>query len=215
MNSASALWRNGISCATLLILTVAGFQHVERARGQRGDDLIAAAERGDAGKVSRLLACGAKPDVRRERGHDTPLLLAARAGHLAVVKHLVDAGAAVNQAHDAMGSPLQAAVVNGRTDVVRFLLERGASPNERNRFGDPVLGLAAARGSPAVLRVLLQAGADPNARSRDGWTPLMYAWGDDAEAVRVLVEYGARGAERSVDRKPIRAASAQGWPDKG
>jgi len=215
MNSASAFWRNSISCATLLVLTIAAFQHVERVSEQRGADLFAAAERGEAAHVDRLLARGANPDIRRERDHDTPLLLAARAGHLDVVKRLVDAGAAVNQTHDAMGSPLQAAVLNSQTDVVGFLLSRGADPNQRNRLGDPVLGLAAARGAPAVLRLLLETGADPNAQSRDGWTPLMYAWSDDREAVQVLVEYRARGTTRRLDPKPIRAASAQGWSDKG
>ncbi|MGH8056504.1 MAG: ankyrin repeat domain-containing protein [Candidatus Entotheonellia bacterium] len=59
----------------------------------------------------------------------TPLLAAAEAGHLQVVRLLVDAGADVNRA-DATGfTPLMGAVGAGHRKMVAYLLQRGARPD--------------------------------------------------------------------------------------
>jgi ankyrin repeat protein len=118
------------------------------------------------------------------QGGMTPLLFAARQGHIDTARTLLDAGVDVNQTKvgDAT-SPLLLATINGHYDLAKVLLERGANPNLAAVNGVTplyaVLNLqwAARAGRPRlqahrdqtlryldVLTLLLDHGADPNAR---------------------------------------------------
>jgi uncharacterized protein len=118
------------------------------------------------------------------QGGMTPLLFAARQGHIDTARTLLDAGVDVNQTKvgDAT-SPLLLATINGHYDLAKVLLERGANPNQAAVNGVTplyaVLNLqwAARAGRPRlqahrdqtlnyldVLTLLLDHGADPNAR---------------------------------------------------
>jgi ankyrin repeat protein len=117
-------------------------------------------------------------------GGMTPLLFAARQGHIDTARTLLDAGVDVNQTKvgDAT-SPLLLATINGHYDLAKVLLDRGADPNLAAVNGVTplyaVLNLqwAARAGRPRlqahrdqalnyldVLALLLDRGADPNAR---------------------------------------------------
>src|SRR5262249_50894550 len=118
------------------------------------------------------------------QGGMTPLLLAAREGHLESVKALLTAGADVNQVSAGdHSSPLLIATINGQFDLARFLLEDGANPNlaaENN--GTPLYGAINCEWAPKALypqprayvnqkttylelmKALLETGADPNVR---------------------------------------------------
>ncbi|HJZ73947.1 MAG TPA: ankyrin repeat domain-containing protein [Vicinamibacterales bacterium] len=118
------------------------------------------------------------------QGGLTPLLLAAREGHLDSVKALLSAGADVNQASAGdRTSPLLIATINGQFDLAMFLLEHGADPNlvaENN--GTPLYGAVNCEWAPKALypqprayvnqrttylelmKALLDKGADPNVR---------------------------------------------------
>lgn len=117
-------------------------------------------------------------------GGMTPLLFAARQGHIDTARALLDAGVGVNQvkAGDET-SPLLLAAINGHFDLARVLLARGADPNLAALNGATplyaVLNLqwAARAGRPRlqahrdqalsyldVMTALLDHGADPNAR---------------------------------------------------
>ncbi len=64
------------------------------------------------------------------QGGLTPLLLAAREGHVESVQALLNAGASVNQASAGdRTSPLLIATINGHFDLAELLLEKGADPN--------------------------------------------------------------------------------------
>jgi ankyrin repeat protein len=129
------------------------------ARLSAGQALLLAARRGEAERVSALLALGADPDARDLSG--------ATALHWA-----------------AAGLP-------GRVEVVEALLRAGATVDATDGAG--VTALMRCRHRPAVTRALLRAGADPNAATPAGRTPLGSATaGGDAEAVRLLLEAGAR-----------------------
>jgi ankyrin repeat protein len=102
-------------------------------------------------------------------GADTALLFAARVGDLASARHLVAAGANVNDA-DAWGvSALTLAAHSGFRDLAVFLLDRGADPNAA-RAGFTALHAAIMRRDEPLVRALLAHGADANA-PLGTWTP--------------------------------------------
>src|SRR5205085_1950997 len=170
-----------------------------------GEDLLLAAEKGDAARVRALLASGADVNARDDRSrskHSTPLLLAVRGGHADAARALLDGGA--DPALDDAGSekdrklarmmfsqtdpesirelgltlgraPLAEAAARGDLDLVGELLARGASVDQVDYFGVTPLMLAARRGHTAVLRRLLAAGANVNHRNQFGDSPLTEA----------------------------------------
>ncbi len=118
------------------------------------------------------------------QGGLTPLLFAARQGHVETALALLDAGVGVNQVKTGdLTSPLLLAAINGHFDLIKVLVERGADPNLAALDGVTplyaVLNLqwAARAGRPRlqayrdqaltyldVMTLLLDRGADPNAR---------------------------------------------------
>lgn len=66
-------------------------------------------------------------------GGYSPLIYASRAGHVDVVRYLIDKGAAVNQVTKGMGSTaLHRAAFAGNKEVVGLLLQAGADPMLRD-----------------------------------------------------------------------------------
>jgi len=118
------------------------------------------------------------------QGGLTPLLLAAREGHVDAVKVLLGAGADVNQASAGdRTSPLLIATINGHFDLALTLLEKGAdaqAASENN--ATPLYGALNVEWAPKslypqpkaqlnqkatyleLMKALLDKGADPNAR---------------------------------------------------
>lgn len=65
----------------------------------------------------------------------TPLMVAAKAGHVKVVKVLLELGANIN-AQDRFGiTPVMLAAANGHKEVVSLLLKAGAMPFLRSELG--------------------------------------------------------------------------------
>ncbi len=119
------------------------------------------------------------------KGGLTALLHAARQGHLAAARALIDGGANVNAVSGGDGtSPLLMATINGQFDMAMLLLERGADPNlaarvngatplwsavntqwqPRTRFPQPQEMELQKATYLDVMAKLLEKGADPNAR---------------------------------------------------
>jgi ankyrin repeat protein len=81
------------------------------------------------GAVEALLAAGADPNARSGRDF-TPVLFAAREGHVDVLDALVRAGADVDDALPSNGmSALVLAVYNAQYDFAKALLDLGADPD--------------------------------------------------------------------------------------
>ena len=117
-------------------------------------------------------------------GAKTPLLYAAREGHVEVARLLIDAGANIEQA-DADGvTPLLAAVINEHAELAALLIDRGANVNASDWYGQTPLFCAvdvrdldvsgASRDNGIdretfyrLAEVLLKHGANPNARTRE------------------------------------------------
>ncbi len=119
------------------------------------------------------------------KGGLTALLHAARQGHLAAARALIDGGANVNAVSGGDGtSPLLMATINGQFDMAMLLLDRGADPNlaarvngatplwsavntqwqPRTRFPQPQEMELQKATYLDVMAKLLEKGADPNAR---------------------------------------------------
>ncbi len=118
------------------------------------------------------------------RGGMSPLLYAARDGHVKTAIALLEGGADVDQVGGGdQTSPLLMATINGHYDLAMELLARGADPNLSNASGDsPLYAAIETRWAPRVMMpqqhawmnqetthvelvaALLEAGADPNPR---------------------------------------------------
>jgi uncharacterized protein len=117
-------------------------------------------------------------------GAKTPLLYAAREGHIEIAQLLLKAGAELDKA-DADGvTPLLMAILNDQLPLARLFVERGANVNATDWYGQTPLFAAVDirnldvagptrengvdRGAVLELvRMLLARGADPNARTRE------------------------------------------------
>jgi ankyrin repeat protein len=196
------------------------------------------------GVTPLMLACGteqartcsrllhAKANVGAvDRGGNSALVYALRAGRSSQARELMAAGAApvrVKQGMTAIAqstAPSRAAVdaYSGWPDVavaasrtnsewLRELLQRGADPNARTPAGDTPLLVAVSANSSSAVIALLDAGADPSQANPRGVAPLELAvrQGLD-EPVRALLEH-TRVSEGGMTPRVLIAAVERGSP---
>jgi hypothetical protein len=143
-------------------------------------------------KVSPLAPAAARQPERVQRALDRELYEAARAGDIAGVNSLVDAGATVDAAIAGDGSPLIAAARAGHTEVARLLLDKGADPNLAvHGDGSPLIA-AAGHGRTETAALLLQRGAQVDLAVPDDENALIQASAAGRlEVVKLLVASGA------------------------
>jgi ankyrin repeat protein len=155
--------RAGASAPTTPV-PAAGSNAAEAAAQQNEDDVV----------VAGLVGAGG--------GGLTPLVFAAREGHLEVAKALLDGGAPVNETTTYNWTALLTAVNNRHYQLAKLLIDRGADVNIANKGGWTPLYLAtdnrnieggdypvrsADMDSLEFIKLLLAKGADPNARVKD------------------------------------------------
>ena len=80
------------------------------------------------------------------------------AGHLKVVKVLVQAGADVNHPTKTRSTPLRAASFDGRLDIVKYLIEHNANVHLANKYNNTCLMIAAFKGHLDVAKCLIEKG---------------------------------------------------------
>lgn len=151
-------------------------------------DICMAALKGDEKRVSALLdtdpglANKVSDYVTYYPGSGAPLKNAAIAGHIHIVKLLLEKGADPNLPEEGiapMGHALHSAVVYNHIDIVRLLLEHGAHPNVPVESSADTLTAALERGDQAMIDLLCSYGA---ARSLD----LLAYYGDIQTAAAML-----------------------------
>ena len=148
--------------------------------------LLGAARSGLATVVEQLLLMGANLNLRDPHNGYTPLIWAARQGHLETTQVLLERGADPYLRSFRGYTALIEAVSHGHPEIISVLLDEGV---------DPSLGIfAAARASHLEsMRILLERGADPNQQSNDESTPLTIAllYNDNTEFAEMLLAFGA------------------------
>jgi ankyrin repeat protein len=187
--------RTGSEQVLELLLAAGGDANSRATRAQTA--LMWAAAQGHADAMRVLLRYGADVHARSDtwsqmmavpphadpanqqsvpHGGQTALLFAVRAGDLASVRLLVEAGAEVDAA-DAWGvSATTLAAHGGFGELVATLLEAGADPDAAGAGFAP-LHLAVLRRDLDMAGTLLAHGADPNVRLSN-WTPTRRASAD-------------------------------------
>lgn len=122
----------------------------------------------------------------------TPLWCAAGAGHLGIVKLLIEYGADVNHPTVTNSTPLRAACFDGRLDIVKYLLEHKADLTIANKYKNTCLMISCYKGHKDVVKHLLDNGAPTDSNAHCGATALHFsAECGHVEIVKLLVQYGA------------------------
>ncbi len=161
------------------------------------EPLIAAALRGDALAVQRLLDAGAPINARDRQGRNA-VLAATQGGHIEAARVLISRGADVNAQDHIQDSAYLLAGARGRTEILRLALAAGADLKSTNRYGGTALIPACHYGHVETVRLLLGTKIAVDHVNNLGWTALLEAviLGDGGprhtEIVRLLLAHGAQ-----------------------
>jgi ankyrin repeat protein len=208
--------------AAALLLAAAGISlaQVPPSAGEKSGytGVFAAAARGDAEGIQRLVARGARTDVRD--GHSrTPLHVAAYGRHHDAMRALVAAGAAPNALEGDRYDIVTIAAVADDVPTLKVALDLGCSAkNVTSRYDGTALIAAAHLGHAEVVRTLIAAGAPLDHVNNLGWTALIESivLGDGGArhtaTLKALIEAGAstKLADRQ-GRTPLELARSRGY----
>ena len=169
-----------------------------------------ASENGDLNRVREQLEKGVDVNARSDSGH-TALMLAALAGHLEVVRDLLNAKADPNiRAYTFHGGEfltLMAAMnrCNKNWDkILDVMIAAGGELNPKTVFSSSPLTYAITHYDPVLVKALIERGADVNLKNEVGATPLMTAVmsrGATVEIIKLLLAAGADANARDNEGK--------------
>ena len=120
--------RLGVAVMLALVIVLSGCTEARREAHSPETDALFQAARGGHAEAVRSILTGGRADVNgRDESGDTPLIVAARAGHDDVVQALLVARADPNAKNDAGQTALSLAAAGGHDEVIRLLKQAGAS----------------------------------------------------------------------------------------
>jgi ankyrin repeat protein len=135
--------------------------------------LHAAAAKGDAAEIARLVAAGEKVDAQDAHSR-TPLHVAAHFGHRDAAQALLKGGANANALDAQRYDIVTIAAVNNDLAILKLALTGGCDPKAiTSPYQGTALIAAAHLGYAEVVRVLIAAGAPLDHVNNLGWTALM------------------------------------------
>ena len=161
-----------------------------------GRDMLAAAARGDAEGLKRLIAAGAPLDPV-DAQKQTPLLVAVQNNHLAAAIVLIEAGSNINAQATNKDSPWLLAGARGRTEMLRRMISKGPDFSLRNRYGGNALIPACHYAHVDTVKLLMTTKIDVNHVNDLGWTCLLEivilgdGGPDHVEIARLVLAAGA------------------------
>ena len=119
---------------------------------------------------------GGRVDVDLQAGRGkTALMVAAKHGHVDLVRRLLRTGADVNARSHNGGIALMFAALGSSPQTLELLLGAGAEVNAVGGFDWTALMIATVKGDTIAVKRLLDHGAEVNRADVYGWTPLMRA----------------------------------------
>jgi ankyrin repeat protein len=137
--------------------------------------LHAAASRGDAAEIERLIAAGEKPNIQDAKSR-TPLHIAAFGRHHAAARMLIRLGADPNALEAQRYDVITIAAVQNDLDMLEIALAGGGNPRAiTSPYNGTALIAAAHLGHVEIVRALITAGAPLDHVNNLGWTALMEA----------------------------------------
>mmetsp|Transcript_94724 Transcript_94724/g.277042 ORF Transcript_94724/g.277042 Transcript_94724/m.277042 type:complete len:1325 (+) Transcript_94724:83-4057(+) len=160
--------------------------------------------------LHRLRAVFTSKDVSREVA--TPLLLAACAGQLEVVRHLRELRADKDKAADGGVTPLQVAAAQGHLDVVKYLCQHDTYQESSVQNGLSSLHLASLAGHLGIVECLWTSGGSRDLAAADGSTAVHCAVsGRHIDVLQFLCRAGAMLDQPRLDGiSPLGLASSSG-----
>lgn len=160
--------------STMVKLLLRGFDL--NTRDAAGNHALSVAIREGSTKVADFLLKqpSLQVEARNVQG-ESPLMIAALNGQLALARRLIERKAEVNKPG---WTPLHYAATSATPaspDMVRLLLEHHAYIDAESPNRSTPLMMAAHYGLPAVVKLLLEEGADPTLRNEQGLTAIDFA----------------------------------------
>lgn len=188
------------------------------AEANRYGGLHAAAQRGDAAEIRRLVAAGADVNVREGYGR-TPLHVATFARQRDAIRALLAAGADPSLLENDRYDAVTIAAVADDEETLRVLLAGGAGARlTTSRYDGTALIAAAHLGHDGVVRQLIAAGAPLDHVNNLHWTAVIESivLGDGGQrhqaTLKALINAGA--SLKLTDRQgntPLALARARGY----
>lgn len=175
-------------------------------------DIHQAAKDGRLDEIKALLEKDPALANASNANGETPLQNAAMAGHLGIVKYLIEKGADVNASDSQKRTSLHLACYGGFKEVAEELVIHGADLEARSADGTPPLYWAVPGGHLEVFRLLAEKGADIQAKTDDG-TSLLHtaALYGQKDIAKILIEKGMDANIKSDDGStPLNYAASRG-----